>query len=152
ERVAQTLTLMAKPKDARLTRELAREICQRTASVATIEGSISSLGSQYILGLKAMNCHSGDLLAQEQATPNSKEQVLKTLGEAATKIREKLGESLVSVQKYDAPAENVTTPSLDALQAYSLGFQAQMAKNDSPAAVPLFQRAVSLDPNFAMAY
>ncbi|HXY13774.1 MAG TPA: protein kinase [Terriglobales bacterium] len=152
ERVAQTLTLMAQPKEARLSHELAREICQRTASVATIDGSISSLGSQYILSLKAVNCHSGDLLAQEQVTANSKEQVLKTLGEAATKIREKLGESLASVQKYDAPAENVTTPSLDALQAYSLGFQAQVARNDSPAAVPLFQRAVSLDPNFAMAY
>jgi hypothetical protein len=85
ERVAQTLALMAQPKDARLTRELAREVCQRTASAATIEGSISSLGSQYVVGLKAVNCHSGDLLAQEQATANGKEQVLKALGEAATK-------------------------------------------------------------------
>ena len=117
------LALMAQPKDAGLPRELAREVCQRTASAASIEGSISSLGSQYVVGLKAVNCRSGDVLANEQATASGKEQVLKALGEAATKIREKLGESLVSVQKYDAPAENVTTPSLEALQAYSLGYQ-----------------------------
>jgi serine/threonine protein kinase/tetratricopeptide (TPR) repeat protein len=150
--VAQTLTLMAQSKDARLTRELAREVCQRTASAATIEGSISSLGSQYVVGLKAVNCRSGDVLANEQATASGKEQVLKALGEAATKIREKLGESLASVQKYDAPAESVTTPSLEALQAYSLGYQAMLVKNDAASAVSLFQRAVSLDPNFAMAY
>jgi serine/threonine protein kinase/Tfp pilus assembly protein PilF len=151
QRVAQTLALMAQPKDARLTRELAHEVCQRTASAATIEGSISSLGSQYVVGLRAVNCHSGDVLANEQTTASGKEQVLKALGEAATKMREKLGESLASVQKYDAPAENVTTPSLEALQAYSLGYQA-MKRNDHAAAVPLFQRATSLDPNFAMAY
>jgi serine/threonine protein kinase/tetratricopeptide (TPR) repeat protein len=150
--VAQTLALMAQPKDARLTRELAREVCQRTASTATIEGSISSLGSQYVVGLKAVNCRNGDVLADEQATAGGKEQVLKALGEAATKIRQKLGESLASVQKYDAPAENVTTQSLEALQAYSLGYQAQMVKNDSSSAISLFQRAISLDPNFAMAY
>jgi eukaryotic-like serine/threonine-protein kinase len=108
ERVAQTLALMAQPKDARFTRELAREVCQRTASAASIEGSISSLGSQYVVGLKAVNCRSGDVLANEHATASGKEQVLKALGEAATKMRVKLGESLASVQKYDAPAENVT--------------------------------------------
>ena len=124
QRVAQTLTLMAQPKDARLTRELAHEVCQRTASAASIEGSISSLGSQYVVGLKAVNCRSGDVLANEQATASGKEQVLKALGEAATKMREKLGESLASVQKYDEPAESVTTPSLEALQAYSLGYRA----------------------------
>jgi Flp pilus assembly protein TadD len=152
QNIAKTLALMSQPKDARLTSELARDICQRTASAATIEGSISGLGSQYVVGLKAVNCHSGDLLGQEQATANSKEQVLKALGEAATKLREKLGESLASVQKFDAPAESVTTPSLEALQAYSLGFQTMTVKNDAAAAVPLFQRATSLDPNFAMAY
>src|SRR6201987_2418905 len=152
ERVAQTLTLMAQPKDARSTRELAREVCQRTASAATIEGSISGLGSQYVLGLKALNCRNGDLLAQEQVTANGKEQVLKALGEAAAKMREKLGELLTSVQKYDAPAENVTTPSLEALQAYSLGYQAMTVKNDAAATIPLLLRAVSLDPNFAMAF
>jgi eukaryotic-like serine/threonine-protein kinase len=151
QRVAQTLALMAQPKHARLTRELAHEVCQRTASAASIEGSISSLGNQYVVGLKAVNCRSGDVLANEQTTASGKEQVLKALGEAATKMREKLGESLASVQKYDAPAENVTTPSLDALQAYSLGYRAT-ERNDDAAAVPLFQRATSLDPNFAMAY
>ncbi len=152
QQIAQTLGLMAQPKDARLTSDLAREVCQRTAGAATIEGSISSLGSQYVLGLKAVNCHNGDLLANEQATANGKEQVLKALGEASTKIRVKLGESLASVQKYDAPAENVTTSSLEALQAYSLGYQTAVLKRDDIAAVPFYQRAVSLDPNFAMAY
>jgi eukaryotic-like serine/threonine-protein kinase len=152
ERVAQTLVLMAQPKDARLTRELAREVCQRAAGAASIEGSISSLGSQYVVGLIAVNCRSGDVLANEQASASGKEQVLKALGEAAAKVRVKLGESLVSVQKYDAPAENVTTPSLEALQAYSLGYQAQIVKRDNAAAIPLLQRAISLDPNFAMAY
>jgi len=152
QRVAQTLALMAQPKDARLTRELAHEVCQRTASAASIEGSISSLGSQYVVGLKAVNCRSGDVLANEQATASGKEQVLKALGEAATKMREKLGESLASVQNYDTPAENVTTPSLEALQAYSLGYYQAYKRTDFAAAVPLFQRATSLDPNFAMAY
>jgi serine/threonine protein kinase/Flp pilus assembly protein TadD len=151
-RIAQTLALMSQPKDARLTQELGREVCQRTASAATIEGSIASLGNQYVLGLNALNCHNGDVLAQEQVTANGKEQVLKALGDAATKLREKLGESLASVRKYDVPAENVTTPSLEALQAYSLGYQAMLVKGDFPAAIPFYQRAVSLDSNFAMAY
>ena len=124
ERIAQTLSLMAQPKDARLTHELARDLCQRTASAATIEGSISSLGSQYVLDLKAVNCHSGDLLAEEQATADGKEQVLTALGGASTKMRQRLGESLASVQKYDAPPESVTTGSLEALQAYTLAYRA----------------------------
>jgi eukaryotic-like serine/threonine-protein kinase len=152
ENVAQTLALMEQPKDARFTGELAREVCQRTASAASIEGSISRLGSQYVVGLKAVNCRSGDVLANEQAAASDKEQVLKALGAAATKMRVKLGESLTSVQKYNAPAENVTTPSLVALQAYSLGYQEQIVKYDNAAAIPLLQRAVDLDPNFAMAY
>ena len=121
ERIAQTLSLMGQPKQARLTPDLARDVCQRTASAASIEGSISSLGSQYVLGLKAVNCRNGDLLAEEQVTANGKEQVLKALGDAAAELRGKLGESLASVQKYDALPENVTTPSLEALQAYALG-------------------------------
>jgi eukaryotic-like serine/threonine-protein kinase len=152
ERIAQTLALMAQPKDARLTHELAREVCQRTASAATIEGSISSLGTQYVLGLRAVNCHNGDRLAEEQVTAAGKELVLRTLGDAATKMREKLGESLSTLQKYDAPPENVTTASLEALQAYSLGYQTMLVKGDFAAAVPFFQRATQLDPNFAMAY
>ena len=152
ERIADTLALMAKPKEARLTHELVSEICQRTASAATIEGSVSNIGNQYVLGLRAVNCRNGDLLAQEQVTATGKEQVLKSLGEAAAKIREKLGESLASVQKYDALPENVTTSSLEALKAYSLGYQAQIVKGDYPAAVPFFQQAIALDPNFAMAH
>jgi serine/threonine protein kinase/tetratricopeptide (TPR) repeat protein len=152
DRTAQTLSLMAQSPDARLTHELARQVCLRTASAATIEGSISALGSQYVLGLKAVNCRNGDLLAEEQVTATSKEQVLKALGEAATRTREKLGESLASVQKFDVAPESVTTPSLEALQAYSLGNQAHIVKNDDAAAIPLFLRAINLDPNFAMAY
>ena len=152
ELVAQTLTLMNQPKQTRLTPELARDLCQRTDSAATIEGSISSLGSQYVLGLRAVNCRTGELLAEAQATATGKERVLDALGDAAAKIRAKLGESLASVKKYDALPENVTTPSLEALQAYTLGNQTSDLANDYTAAIPLFERAISLDPNFAMAY
>jgi eukaryotic-like serine/threonine-protein kinase len=152
ERIAHMLLLMAKPKDAQLTPDVARDVCQRTASAATIQGSISSLGSQYVLSLKAVNCRNGDLLAQEQVTASGKEQVLNALGDAATKLRGKMGESLASVRKYNALPENVTTPSLEALQAYTLGKQTMDVANDYAAAIPLFERAVSLDPNFAMAY
>jgi tetratricopeptide (TPR) repeat protein len=150
--IAQTLTRMSKPKDARLTLELAREVGQRLGSAATIEGSISSLGTEYVISLKAVNCRSGNLLAQEQETAAGKEQVLKALGQAATKLRTRLGESLASVQKYDALPEDITTSSLEALQAYALGYKATDIENDYLAAIPFFQRAISLDPNFAMAY
>lgn len=152
ERIAQTLTLMNQPKQARLTPEIARDVCQRTASAATIEGSISSLGSQFVLGLKAVNCRTGDILSEEQVTANGKEKILEALGAASTKLRARLGESLASVQKYDAPPDNVTTSSLEALQAYTLGNRTTDIANDYAAAIPLFQRAISLDPNFAMAY
>ena len=152
QRVAQTLVLMNQPPQTRLTPELARDVCQRTGSAASIEGSISSLGSEYVLGLRAVNCRSGDLLSEEQVTASGKEQVLKALGDAAAQLRGKLGESLASVQKYDALPENVTTPSLEALQAYALGNHTIDVVNDYPAGIPLFERAVSLDPNFAMAY
>jgi eukaryotic-like serine/threonine-protein kinase len=152
EHIAQTLALMGQPKQARLTHDLAREVCQRTASAATIEGSISSLGTQYVLGLKAASCRTGDLLSDEQVTADGKEQVLKALGDAAAKLRARLGESLASVEKYDALPENVTTPSLEALQAYGLGDQTMDVTNDYVAALPFFQKAISLDPKFAMAY
>src|SRR3984885_4263353 len=151
-RIAQMLTLMNQPAQSKLTQELTREVCQRTGSAASVEGSISSLGSRYVLGLKAVNCASGDVISQEQVTANGKEDVLKALGDAATRLRAKLGESLASVQKYAALPEDVTTPSLEALQAYTLGMRAYDVTNDFAVAVPLFQRAVSLDPNFAMAY
>jgi eukaryotic-like serine/threonine-protein kinase len=152
ERIAETLSLMSRPKDARLKRELVREVCQRTASSATVEGSITQLGNQYVVGLRAVNCHNGDSLVDEQATANGKEQVLKVLGEATTRMRERLGESLATVQKYDVPPENVTTQSLEALQAYSLGNRASIGRNDWNAAIQFYQRAISLDPNFVMAY
>jgi tetratricopeptide (TPR) repeat protein len=152
EKIAQTLSLMAQSRDTRLTTDLARQVCQRTASAATIEGSVSNLGTQYVVGLKAVNCHNGDQLAAEQVTATGKEQVLKALGDASTKIREKLGESVTTVQKFDAPPDSVTTASLEALQAYSMGLQNMIVKGDYIAAIPFFQRATRLDPNFAMAY
>ena len=152
QRVFETLTLMSKPQDSRLTKDLTREVCQRTSSTATVEGSISRLDSQYVLGLKAVDCHTGDVLAEEQVTAKGKEQVINALGDAASKLRGKLGESLVSVQKYDVPLENVTTPSLQALQAYSFGYRATIVKSDDTGAIPFFQKATNLDPNFAMAY
>ena len=151
ERIAQTLSLMTKPADSRLTDQLASEIGQRTGSEATIEGSISGFGSQYELHLKAVDCRNNDVLAEVKATVNGKGQVIAELGKAAAKLREKLGESLASVEKYDAPAENVTTSSLEALQAYSLGYKSHI-KGDYVGAIPFFERAASLDPNFAMAY
>jgi serine/threonine protein kinase/Flp pilus assembly protein TadD len=150
DHIAQTLSLMTQPTSARLTHQLATEICQRTDSVATIEGSIASLGNQYVLGLKAVNCRNGDVLAEQQKTADSKEQVLKALGAAATELRSKLGESLASVQKYDVTMENVTTSSLDALNAYSLGRKAHR-ESGYIEAIQLYRRAVELDPNFAMA-
>ena len=150
--IAQTLTQMSKPRDARLTPELAREVGQRRGAAATIEGSISALGTQYVVSLKAVNCRDGSLLAQEQETATGKENVLSALGQAATKMRKRLGESLASVQKYDALPEDTTTSSLEALQAYALGNKATDIDNDYLAAIPFFQRAVTLDPNFAMAY
>jgi eukaryotic-like serine/threonine-protein kinase len=152
QQIAQTLSMMSQPKQARLTQDLARDVCRRAGAAAIIDGSISSLGSQYVLGLKAVNCTSGDVLADEQATASGKEQVLGALSEASAKIRSKLGESLASVRKNDALPQDVTTSSLEALQAYALGNQAADIANDYAAAIPLFQRAVSFDPNFAMAY
>ena len=131
--------------------EVARELCQRAGSKAYIAGSIGSLGSEYVVGLKAVNCQSGDTLAQEQVTAASKEKVLDTLGEAASKLRGELGESLATVQKFDVPLAQATTSSLEALKAYSLGLKAYNEKGMA-AALPYYQRAIELDPNFAMAY
>jgi serine/threonine protein kinase/Flp pilus assembly protein TadD len=152
ERIAQTLSLMAQSKGVRLTYELAREVCQRTGSKAVLYGSIALVGTEYLLTTKAVNCANGESLASTEAQVNDKNHVLDTLGKVASEMRSKLGESLASVQKYDAPVENVTTPSLEALRAYTLGQEQQYIKQDYVAAIPLFQRAISLDPNFAMAY
>src|SRR6202041_3300369 len=152
DKLVQTLRFMGQPPDARLTPPIAREICQRIQSAAVVDGSIANLGSQYVIGLKAVNCRTGDSLAQEQATADAKERVLTALGEVAAKLRGKLGESLTTVQKIDTPIEQATTPSLEALQAYSMGMETLIGKADSAAAVPMFQRAIRLDPNFGRAY
>ena len=112
---------MGKPADARLTPEIAREICERTASAAVLDGSIASLGSQYVLGLRAKDCRTGDVLADEQAQAARKEDVLNALGQIASKFRSRVGESLTTVKKYDTPLAEATTPSLEALKAYSAG-------------------------------
>jgi serine/threonine protein kinase/Tfp pilus assembly protein PilF len=149
--VAKTLQEMTRPVGAKLTPEVARELCLRAGSKAYLAGSIGSLGSEYVLGLKTVNCQSGDTLAEEQVTAASKEKVLDTLGEAASKLRGELGESLATVQKFDVPLEQATTSSLEALKAYSLGQKARNEKG-SAAALPYHQRAIELDPNFSMGY
>jgi eukaryotic-like serine/threonine-protein kinase len=146
-RVAATLQHMTLPANASLTPEVVSELCQRSGSKAYIVGSIASLGSEYVLGLKAVSCQRGDVLAQEQVTASAEEKVLKALDEASAKLRDELGESLTTVQKFDVPVE-VTTSSLEALKAYSLGVRAQ----GEPESLPYFKRAVELDPNFALAY
>jgi tetratricopeptide (TPR) repeat protein len=151
QRVNETLKLMGRPAGDRLTPEVTREVCQRTGSKAMLTGSIAGLGSQYVLGLKAVNCNTGDMLAEAQEQAASKEAVLKALDAAAISLRGKLGESLSSVQKYATPVEEATTPSLEALKAFSLGWKTLYAKGET-AALPFFKRAVELDPSFAMAY
>jgi eukaryotic-like serine/threonine-protein kinase len=149
--VAKTLQQMTRPAGTKLTQEVAREVCQRAGSKAYLAGTIGSLGSEYVLELKAVNCQSGDTLAEEQVTAASKEKVLDALGEAATKLRGELGESLATVQKLDVPLDQATTSSLEALKAYSLGQKAGDEKGPA-AELPYDQRAIELDPNFAMAY
>ena len=143
--------MMTRPVGTKLTPEVTRELCQRAGSKAYLAGSIASLGSQYVLGLKTVNCQSGDPLAEEQVTAASKEKVLDALGEAASKLRAELGESLATVQKFDVPLEEATTSSLEALKAYSLGTKADNEKG-STAALPYYQRAIELDPNLALGY
>ena len=150
-RVAATLRLMSDPAGTKLTPEVVREVCQRAGSKAYIAGSIASLGSQYVVAVEAVNCQSGDTLAQEQATAPAKEKVLDALSEAASKVRAELGESLATVKKYDFPLDQATTPSLEALKAYSLADKAMLG-NDPAAALRYSQRAIEFDPNFAMAY
>jgi eukaryotic-like serine/threonine-protein kinase len=149
--VAKILQQMTRPANAKLTPEVTRELCLRAGSKAYLAGSIGSLGSQYVLGLKAVNCQSGEPLAEEQVTAASKEKVLDELGKAASKLRGELGESLATVQKLDVPLAEATTSSLEALKALSLGKKAQNEKGYA-AALPYDQRAIQLDPNFAVGY
>jgi len=151
EKVRQTLGEMTRSPGERLTRDLAREVCQRAGSKAYLAGSIAALGTQYVIGLEALNCGSGDVLAREQVTAAGKEQVLPALGQAAGKLRNEVGESLSSVQKFDVPLAEATTNSLEALKAYTLGRKTSAEKGDVEA-IPFVKRAIELDPNFAMAY
>ena len=150
-KVNQTLKLMGRPAGDRLTPEVAREVCQRTGSKAMLTGSIAGIGSQFVVGLKAVNCDTGDVLAGAQEQAAGKEAVLKSLDAAAVSLRGKLGESLSSVQKYATPVADATTTSLEALKAYSLGRKAGFTKGET-AALRFYKRAVELDPKFAMAY
>jgi eukaryotic-like serine/threonine-protein kinase len=149
--VRQTLRQMTRPANERLTQDLAREVCVRAGSKAYLTGSIAALGNQYVIGLEALNCASGDVLAQELVTAQSKEKVLDGLGQAAAKLRAEVGESLSSVQKFDVPLEQATTSSLEALHSFTLGAKAAHEKGDVEA-IPFYKRAVELDPNFALAY
>jgi eukaryotic-like serine/threonine-protein kinase len=151
QKVSEELRMMERSSDQPLTAKVARDLCQRAGSKAVLSGSISSLGSHYVIALNAVNCQAGDALASEQVEVDNRERVLKALSESATNVRKKLGESLASVQKYDVPLEQATTPSLEALKAYSMGLKTWWAKGET-AGLPFFKRAVELDPNFAMAY
>ena len=150
-KVSATLQLMTRPANTRLTAEIAREVCQRADSKAWIGGSIASIGSEYVVGLKAVNCLNGETLAQAQVTAANKEKVLDSLGEAASKLRGELGESLATVKNFDVPLSQSTTSSLEALKAASLGTRTLHEKGLA-AAIPFYQHAVELDPNFAGAY
>jgi eukaryotic-like serine/threonine-protein kinase len=150
-RVNSTLKLMDRPPDQRLNYEVAREVCLRSNSKALLEGSISSVGSHYLIGLKAVNCQTGDTLASAQADAPDRDNVLKELGEAGNELREKLGESLISVQRYNKPLDQATTSSLEALKSFTEGRQLQWKEGDA-ATIPFHKRAVELDPNFARAY
>ena len=151
ERLRQTLQLMNQPPDSRLTAGIARDICERTASAAVLNGSIATLGSQYVLGLRASDCHTGEILDEEQAQAARKEDVLNALGQIASRFRTRVGESLTTVEKHNIPLAEATTPSLEALKAYSTGWKIIHSGGEG-AALPFFKRAVEIDPQFAMAY
>jgi tetratricopeptide (TPR) repeat protein len=151
QRAQQVLRLMNRPPDARLTPEVAREICERTGSDVVLEGSIAGLGSQYVLWLRARNCRTGEVLAEEQAQPARKEEVLNSLSRMAVQIRTRLGESMATIREHSTPLEQATTSSLEALKAYSAGHNAAFAHGFA-AAIPHLQRAIAIDPQFAMAY
>jgi tetratricopeptide (TPR) repeat protein len=151
ERIQSALRLMGQPMEGRLTPEIAREVCERTGSAAVLDGTIASLGSQFVLGLRARDCRTGNVLVEEQVQAARKEDVLNALDEIANKFRSRIGESLTSVQKHNTPLAEATTSSLEALKSYSAGWKVTMSKG-SGAAVPFFKRALDLDPKFASAY
>jgi len=151
QRIRETLRSMKEPQDARLVPEIAKDLCVRVGSKVYIEGSITNFGNNYVIGLQAVDCSTGDLLAQQQVQETGKERVLDGLSSAAGKLRETLGESISSVRKFDTPLAQATTPSLEALRALSIGRDA-MADGNNAAAVSWLQRAIANDPNFALAY
>ena len=151
ERVQQVMPLMGQRADSRLTPELAREICERTGSTAVLDGSIASLGKQYVLGLRARNCHTGDVLDEEQVQATRKEDVLNSLNQIARKFRIRVGESLTTIKEHDTPLQEATTPSLEALKAYSAAWKVAFSIAYT-AAVPDLKRAIEIDPNFAAAH
>jgi len=151
EQMRRTLALMGQPADAHVNAEVAREICERSGATAVIEGSITTLGSQFVLGVRAKNCHTGDVLDEEQEQVARKEDVLSALSSIVRNFRSRVGESLATVQKYSTPLAEATTPSLEALKAYSAGWQIH-ALHGASAALPFFRRATEIDPQFAMAY
>jgi tetratricopeptide (TPR) repeat protein/tRNA A-37 threonylcarbamoyl transferase component Bud32 len=151
QRVRETLRYMGRPPDERVTGPLARQICEREGLKAVLEGSIAALGSQYVIVLGAVNCRSGDSLAREQAEAESKERVLAALGKAASRLRGRLGESLASIEKFNAPLERATTSSLEAFKAFTMG-TAERERGRERESIPLFKQAIELDPNFATAY
>ena len=142
---------MGQPADAKLTPAIARELCQRTGSAAVLDGSIAQIGTQYLVILKAVNCASGESLASTEAQASDKNHVLDALGKTASEIRNKLGESLSTVQKFDTPLDQATTPSLEALKAFSSGHKNMFTKG-ATGAIPFFKQAIELDPNFAIVY
>jgi eukaryotic-like serine/threonine-protein kinase len=151
ERIQQVLRMMGQPAEGRLTPAVGREVCERTASAAVLDGSIASLGTQYVLGLRARECRTGNVLAEEQVQAPRKEDVLTALDQIASKLRTRLGESLTTVAKYDTPLADATTPSLEALKAYSAGWKIFSSAGHA-AALPFFEHAIEIDPKFAMAY
>jgi len=150
--IQQTLALMRQPKEARLTPEIARQICVRTASAAVLEGSISRLGSQYSLGLRARDCNTGNILDQQQVVAARREDVLNSLSEMSRKFRTRIGESLITVERHSMPLAEATTPSIEALEAYSMAMKVALSSSGPEAALPFFRRAVEIDPNFGIAH
>src|SRR5204863_3763451 len=151
-KVQQELRLMGQSKEARLTSEMAQQICERTASSAVLEGSIAPNGSQYVLGLRAKNCITGNILDQEQAVAAKREDVLNSLSEIGRKFRTRVGESLATVERHSTPLAEATTPSLEALKAYSAAMKFVLSSGNRETSLHFFRRAVEIDPTFAMAY
>ena len=152
QQLRQTLGFMGKPADTPITADIASEICQRTASAAFVQGSIASVGTQYVLGLQAKNCRTGEILDEEQVRAARKEDILNALGDVARKFRTKIGESLATIDRHQTPLAQATTPSLDALKAYSNAIGIRESHGDPKAGITLLKRAIEIDPNFAMAY